>query len=240
MKLTEYLAGMQAATTAKELEAAIQAKRKGGFVHPYYGPIWGRIRNVTIEAGRRICDTHAHGHYVPSFGPSRRLTVCGETYHVGRGGNSTGVRYCWHYAKEWAGGVLAKHGFSKRACAAIWDSAFDYPHRALAVVAESLAGKLPDPRFNRLMPHRIEKWSRPVRINRRTESKERAHRPCKCGKGWLWDWGCGWNGYANFINWHCDRCPRVYSEYVTNDRLYEIRQSPARSLSTSSDPLEKI
>lgn len=226
MTLTDYLDGMRAAKNAAELEAAIQANRrtKPPFVHPFSGRIWSRICKVRIEAGQRICADHPNGRFVPNLGPRHALTVCGEFYRVGYGQNSTGVRYCWHYAKEWAFKILTAHGLSKRAAYQIWDSAFDYPHRALNVVSEALAGKLPDPRFNRLLPHsRRYTTGDPVRVTRRTEAKQRAHRACKCGKGWLWDWGCGWNGYANFINWHCDRCPRVYTEYVTQDRLYEIR-----------------
>lgn len=221
MKLTEYLNGMREASTADELEAAIQAP----FVHPFAGKIWSRICNVRIEAGERICATHPNGQFVPQLGVRRWLTVCGEAYRIGNGQNSTGVRYCWLAAKEWALGILAKHGFGKRASSAIWDSALNYPHRSLKVVADALAGKLPDPRFNRLIPHSRYATGNPLKVNRKTESKTRAHRPCKCG-GWLWDWGGGCTGYANFLTWCCDRCPRVYTEYVSRDRLTEIRQSP--------------
>jgi hypothetical protein len=224
MTLTEYLDGLRTAKTADELEAACQAD----FKHTFSGPTWRRICNVRIEAGKRVVAAHPNGRFVPHLGPRHALTVCGETYKVGYGQNSTGVRYVWYYAKEWAWGVLIEHGFSKRAAAAIWDCAFDYPHRALANVADALAGKLPDPRFNRLIPHsRRYTTGNSVKVNRRAEAKERAHRPCKCGDGWLWDWGCGWNGYANFINWHCDRCPRVYTEYVDDKRLTAIRQRAA-------------
>lgn len=224
MTLTEYLDGMRAASSAEELESAIHAK---GFKHPFHRPTWSRICKVRIEAGERVCAAHPNGKFVPRLGPRHALTVCGEAHRVGYGGNSTGVRYCWHYAEQWATSILGDAGFSRRAAAAIWGTAFDYPHRALEIVADALAGKLPDPRFNRLIPHRSEAWQRPVRVSRSTEAKQRAHRPCKCGEGWLWDWGCGWNGYANFINWRCDRCPRVYTEYVTNERLVGIRQRKA-------------
>jgi hypothetical protein len=227
MALMEYLDGMRAASTAAELEAAVQAasRAKPPFKHPFSGPTWGRICNVRKEAGRRICAEHLNGKFVPYLGPRRRLTVCGETYSVGYGQNSTGVRYVWHAAKEWFYGVMAERGFSKRAASRIWDTAFDYPHRALGVVADALAGKTPDPRFNRLIPHsRRYTTGDPVRVNRRTEAKDRAHRHCKCAGGWLWDWGAGWDGAHSFINWHCDRCPRVYTEYVSNDRLTAIRQ----------------
>lgn len=219
MGLTEYLDGMQAATTAAELEAAIQVEYK----HLYHGRTWSRIGKVRIQAGERIVAAHPNGRFVPRFGAGRRLTVCGETYKVGVGQNSTGVRYVWHYAQQWAESVLRANGFTMRAAYAIWDNAFGYPHRALAVVADALDGKLPDPRFNRLTYIR-NTIGGPVRVNRRTEAKNRAHRPCKCG-GWRWDWGCGWNGYALFIHWYCDRCTRIYEEYVTDERITEIRSA---------------
>ncbi len=222
MTLTEYLNGMSEASTADELEAAIQAPH----VHSFQGRTWSRICKVRIAAGERICDAHPNGRFVPHYGPKRRLTVCGESYRVGRGGNSTGVRYAWHDARTWAEAVLRTNGFSRRAASEVWDSAFGYPHRALEVVEAALAGKLPDPPFNRLIYSGNTFDGECVRVNRRTETKRRAHRPCKCG-GWRWDWGAGWNGYANFINWYCDRCPRVYTEYVTSERLREIRSSKA-------------
>lgn len=224
MTLTEYLDGMRASRTADELEAAIQAPYK----HAFHGRTWTRISKVQIEAGERICDAAPNGRFVPRYETRRRrLTVCGEDYRVGKGYNSAGTRYVWSYAKDWARDILLAEGFSKRAFHAVWSWAFTYPHRALRAAEKALAGQLPDPPFNRLIyvGHGFNKTG--VRVNnRRTEQKTRAHRPCSCG-GWRWDWGCGWNGYALFIKWHCDRCPRVYCEYVTNKRLGEIRQSGA-------------
>ena len=219
MKLSEYLDGMGRASTADELEAAVQAPHK----HFFIGKTWSRISNVRIAEGKRICDAHPNGRFVPRFGPHRRLTVCGESYRVWIGGNSTGVRYAWTYAQEWAEGVLRDNGFSMRAAHAVYEWAFEYPHRALRAVENALAGKLPDPPFGVLLPHDDREGGRPVRVDRAADAEERAHRACECGDGWLWDWGCGWCGYANFINWHCDRCPRVFTEYVTNERLHEIR-----------------
>jgi hypothetical protein len=218
LTLSQYLDGMRRARTTTALEAAIQAP----FKHEYQGRVWSQIRRVIVDCGLAICDKHDHGRFVPRLGARHRLTVCGEEYKVGYGQNSTGVRYCWTAAEEFAMDVLTRNGLSRRAANSVWEWSLKYPHRALEAVEAGLAGKLPDPRFNRLLGGRDLTGS-PVRVNRRTEAKTRAHRPCKCGKGWLWDWGCGWNGYANFINWHCDRCPRVYTEYVTNERLYQIR-----------------
>jgi hypothetical protein len=223
MKLPEYLDGMASATTAAELEAAIRAPSE----HRFSGPTWRRICKVRIEAAHRICDAHPHGRFVPRFGTRRLLTVCGETFRVGHGQNSTGIRYAWHDAQQWAEQVLRDNGLSRRAAYGVWSTAFDYPHRALAVIDDALAGRLPDPRFNRLIYRGRCSTGTPVRVNRRTEAEHRAHRPCKCG-GLLWDWGCGWNGYANYIEWRCDRCPRLYTEYLTDGRLGEIRSRPAK------------
>lgn len=213
---------MTAAMTPAELDSAIRAP----FSQSFRGPTWSRICKARIEAGRRICASDPKGRFVPAFGPQRNLTVCGETYRVGRGQNSAGARYVWHSAQEWATSVLRRHGFTQRAAYGIWSTAFDYPHRALAVVEDALAGKLPDPRFNRLVYTGRSLAGRPVHVNRRTEARLRAHRPCKCG-GMLWDWGAGWNGYANFISWRCDRCTRTFEMYVTNDGLSQIRSLKA-------------
>ena len=50
MKLSDYLEGMRAATSADELEAAIQAP----FEHSYRGRTWSQICKVRVEAGNRI------------------------------------------------------------------------------------------------------------------------------------------------------------------------------------------
>lgn len=217
MTLSEFLDGMRAAFTADELEAAIHAP----FKHPFYGPTWARICKVRKEAGRAICDSHPLGRFVPRFGPRRVLSVCGESYKVGHGQNSTGVRYVWHYAEEFAIAVLRENSLSRRCAAAVWDCWNDYPHRCLQIVEDGLDGKMEDPPFNKLLFGRLS--SGPVRVGK-GEAKHRAHRPCGCG-GTRWDWGCGWNGWANFINWHCDGCRRVYTEYVTSERLTQIRSN---------------
>lgn len=215
MTLTEYLDGMRQASTADELEAAIQAPHE----HPFVGKVWSRICNVRIEAGERICDASPNGRFVPRFGPRRRLTVCGQTHRVANGGNSAGVRYVWSYAEDWARAILLAEGFTKRAFHSIWDSAFEYPHRSLQAVERALAGELPDPVFDELRLLHNRSDDRPARVDRQTEADCRSHRPCECGDdGWLWDWGGGWIGYAYHVAWHCDRCPKVFGEYLTDLR----------------------
>lgn len=224
MKLTEYLDGMRAAATAEELEAAIQAP----FKHSYRGRIWSQICEVRIAEGERICAAHPLGRFVPRYGPRRQLTVCGETYRVGRGGNSTGVRYCWHAAGQWVMEILRREGFSVRAAHRLWDGWSGYPHRALKIVEEALAGKIPDPELNVLRPHGRTSGG-PIRYsveaNEADQHDRRASRPCPCG-GTLFDWGGGWSEGFDFINWHCIACPEIYTEYMTREQFYSLRQSP--------------
>lgn len=222
MNLSDYLDGMRAARTAAELEVAIHVP----FKHPFLGPTWSRISKVRRECGRAICDAHPLGAFVPRLGERHRLSVCGETYKVGYGQNSTGVRYCWHYAEQFAMDVLVRNGMSRSAAYGIWGCWSDYPHRCLEIVEDCKAGRYQDPPLNRMIFSHLS--CAPVRVGKQ-EAKLRASRPCRCG-GRRWDWGCGWNGWTNFINWHCDGCRRVYDECVTEERLSEIRATirPAR------------
>ncbi|MGH6644281.1 MAG: hypothetical protein ACRED3_16460, partial [Bradyrhizobium sp.] len=144
MTLTEYLAGMRAASTAAELEAAIQVP----FKHRFSGPTWSRISNVRIDTGNRICDAHPHGHLVPRFGPRRRLTIAGQTYGVAHGGNGAGARYAWYCAGEWAMQIMRDEGLSQVAAHRIWDCWAQYPHRCLPILDDAFAGKISDPQLD--------------------------------------------------------------------------------------------
>jgi hypothetical protein len=223
--LNDYLDGLRTATTAEDLEAAIQAPYK----HSFRGPTWTRICNVREQRGREICDAHPLGRYVPRFGPGRRLTVCGETYVVGRGQNSTGIRYVWHAAEQFAMGVLMRNGFSRRAAHRVWGPWNTYPHRALQCVEDGLAGKFPDPPMNRLILSHVASDPINYSVARNDADKwdRRASRPCKCG-GTRFDWGSGWDGCFTSVTWRCNGCARVYVEYVTAARLAEIRRSTDR------------
>jgi hypothetical protein len=226
MMLRDYLEGMRSAATALELEAAIQAP----FKHSFRGRTWTTICKARIEAGQRICAAHSLGQYVPRLGPHRRLSICGETYKVGVGHNSTGVRYCWHYAGEWAKRLLVGRGFSVRAANRIWGGWHDYPHRTLVVIEDALAGKIPDPELNVLTRHEHPK-SRPlnytVKANDADDGDRRATRSCACG-GTLFDWGAGYSEGFVFVNWHCNGCPDVFTEYMTNEHLSQLR-APSRA-----------
>jgi hypothetical protein len=222
--LAAYLDGMKAATTASDLEAAIQVP----FKHSYRGRTWSQISKARIEAGLAIVDKSPLARYIPRYGAGRRLEVCGETYRVGRGGNSTGVRYCWHYAGAWAMDMLRREGFSIRASHRLWDGGWnDYPHRSLKVVEAALAGLYPDPELNVLRRHERTAHGQPINYsiekNDADRFDRRASRPCPCG-GTLFDWGAGHSDGFDYINWHCIACPDVFTEYMTQKDLYALRQ----------------
>ena len=220
MKLSQYLDGMRAATTVVELDAAIKAP----FNHSYYGRTWSVICKTRIERGSSICEAHPNGRFVPRM-IGRSLTVCGETYRIGRGGNSTGSRYMWHGAEKFAKGALQRNGFSMRAASRIWECWGDYPHRCLDIIDCGLKGGLADPPLNQLIF--CGAGHGPVNITDESNAADgvvqRATLPCKCG-GTLFDWGAGFSDGFTFVKWHCNRCSDVYSEYVTPERFTEIRR----------------
>lgn len=221
MKLSDYLDGLRAATTASELEAAIQAPYK----HTFYGATWTRICKVRVESGNRIRAAHPLGKFVP-FMDGRWLTVADEVHAVARGGNSAGRRYAWHAAGEFAKSVLRNHGFTVRACARIWDGWTDYPHRCLRIVEEAIAGGYPDPVMDTLtLSHMSE--AGPIRYTEEQNNADacdrRATQPCTCG-GTLFDWGSGSCDGFTSVNWRCNWCAGVFIEYVTPRRFREIRR----------------
>lgn len=221
MKLAEYLDGMRAATIADELEAAIQAD----FKHHFRGRSWSQICKVRIETGKRIVAAHPNAFYIPDLGPRHKLTCCGETYKVGYGQNSAGVRYSWHYAGLWAKGVLQRNGFGIRAANRLWDADwYSYPHRCIKLVDAILAGEFKDPELNVLIRHDRTGYGCPIKYTIEQNAKEdrRATRPCDCG-GILFDWGAGHSEGFDYVNWHCNKCPDVFTEYMTHAQLYELR-----------------
>ena len=222
IRLTDYLDGMRAATTADELEAAIRAP----FKHSFHGRTWSAICKVRVDAGNRIVAAHPNGRFVPRFDARRRLAVCGEEYKVGRGQNSTGVRYVWHSAGDWTKRVLMGNGLSARASHRIWEEWSNYPHRCLSTIESALAGKIPDPELNVLHRHARTGHGRPINYtveqNDADEFDRRTTSPCECG-GTLFDWGGGYSEGFAFVNWHCNTCPDVFTEYMTDARFHEVR-----------------
>lgn len=130
MKLSEHLACIAAAATAEALEVATQNAWKA---FPR-GRSHDRVSRAMRTRGRALCASHPRGQLIPSLGPRRKLTVCGQTRSVGYGGNGAGERYAWHYAKEWAMPVLEEAGVAEDLRRQIWDWWSDYPHRALSAV----------------------------------------------------------------------------------------------------------
>ncbi len=224
MKLADYLNGMRAATTAEALDAAIQAPYKRSF----QGRSWATICKVRIEKGLEICAAHELSRFVPRI-EGNMLIVCGERYKVGRGGNAAGVRYAWFHAEQFAREVLTRNGISQRGVSEIWGWVGSYPHRCLELVRKALAGEFPDPPMNTLIysftSHAPVKMT--VEDNNLDTIDKRATRVCECG-GTLFDWGSGWDNPFNFISWHCNACPKVFTEYMTHEKLFEIRNGITR------------
>lgn len=222
IRLSEYLSGMASAVTADDLEAAIRVP----FNYSLHGKTYARISTVRITKGLDICDAHPFGHLVPRLGKRGALTVAGETYRIGPGGNSTGVRYLWHYAEQWGRDVLARHGLSRRASYSVWQRFGSYPHRCLVVLERAMAGEMPDPVVDVMVKEKWAGYGEPVRItveqNNASKYSKRATRPCPCG-GVLFEWGSGWDGSFNYINWHCNACPDVFTEYLSKGRLESIQ-----------------
>lgn len=126
--LASHLAGINASSTAKELEARFRATFD----------LWKaqrtreRIREAVRVRGDQLCELRDRRALVPRYATrARRITVCGETYRVAKGGNSTGVRYAWHDANEWVKATLRKHGASESLTREIMEWWNNYPHRAL-------------------------------------------------------------------------------------------------------------
>lgn len=224
LELQPYLEGMRAAMTAEELETAFQKDREYQR-HGFQSRATRAIDRVRIEEGLRLCSEHPHGHLVPRYGQRRRLEVCGETYRVARGGNSTGVRYAWAYAEDWAIDAMMKGGLSRKAAHLVWNSFRDYPHRALQTVEEAMAGRIPDPELGVLIRSEYPA-NAPIRYtaedNGRNSWDRRASRPCTCG-GTLFDWGCGHSCGFEFVEWRCNACTAVFTEYMTKQQLYDLR-----------------
>ena len=222
MNLSEYLGGIRAASTASSLEAAIQAP----FRHLCHGRTWARICREQRERGVAICDAHPAGRFVPRIA-GNALMVCDECYRVGRGYNSTGLRYVWHDAGEFVKAVLRRNGLSTRAASRIWDCWMDYPHRCLTIVEDALNGKLNDPPLNTLLF--CDVGSGPINLtvaaNNADAHDRRATRTCRCG-GTLFDWGAGFSDDLNYVSWYCNKCANRYTENVTKERFCEIRCPP--------------
>ncbi len=129
MKLSEHLERIARADTPKRLDVALWNATEE------YPRSREKIRWAVSERGAELCRAHPGAEFVPVVGKRRRLSLCGQTYRVGYGGNSTGERYCWHYAREWVAGKLRAAGMTARERQQIDDWCFSlYPHRVLSAV----------------------------------------------------------------------------------------------------------
>jgi hypothetical protein len=215
MKRKEYIEGLRLASTVEELEAAI---------HAPYSHSWNMIGKIIRERAETLCAIHPNSRFVP-LRKGKQLEICGESHSCGRGGG-----YYGYGAEEVVKGALRRNGFSQIATYRIWEWATStYLHRCIPIIADALDGKLPDPPMNCLIFAGMS-CAGPVNIsveaNAADDISHRATRPCECG-GTLFDWGSGYSDGFNFVSWRCNKCPRTYSEWVTDERFREIRQ-PSR------------
>ncbi|NGM33040.1 hypothetical protein G4G93_03660 [Methylobacterium sp. DB0501] len=132
--IAKHVAAIRIAKSPDAIEEAFQAAfDEFGLSDRHLAPV-----QAAMEArGRELCAAHPRGAFVPTFGPGRVLTVCGETYRVPGGGNNAGVRYAWHHARAWATGLLRERGLSEKAAEDVWRWWSSSPHRALREIDRS-------------------------------------------------------------------------------------------------------
>jgi hypothetical protein len=212
MKRKEYIDGLRSASTVEELETAIQA--------PYHRS-WRMILGIIRERAERLCASHPDSRFIP-LRKGNQLEICGESHSCGRGGG-----YYGYGAEEVVKGALRRNGLSQTAAYRIWEwAAGPYLHRCIPIIADARAGKLSDPPMNRLIFAGMSccgPINMSVEANAADDISSRATLPCGCG-GTLFDWGSGYSDGFNFVSWRCNKCPRTYSEWVTDERFREIRQ----------------
>lgn len=142
MKLKDHLGKIQASESPADLEALFQAAWRD-FPH---GRSSDRIHAAMRDRGTRLCAEHPRGTLIPRFDTkTRRLHICGQQMAVMKGHNSSGVRYAWSAAEEFALRALGEAGVSHGLSKTIWNTWSDYPHRALrALDADTTAGGFPE------------------------------------------------------------------------------------------------
>lgn len=74
------------------------------------------------------------GKFLPRIGQRRRMSLLGQEYRVGYGGNGAGERYAWHFAEKWALERLVEAGLPAPVARGVWEWRY-WPHRALAKLA---------------------------------------------------------------------------------------------------------
>ena len=209
LKLSEYVEGLRSAATIEELETAIQSP------HSFQHRGWGVALKAIREHGEAFCASHPNSRFVPRQN-GKNLEICGETHPLGSG------KYGYGRSGQLVKGILRSNGLSQTAAYRIWEwSTTAYLHRCIPIIADALDGKLSDPPMNCLIFAGMSCCG-PVNIDA-DDISHRATRPCGCG-GALFDWGSGYSDGFNFVSWRCNKCPRTYSEWVTDERFRDIRR----------------
>jgi hypothetical protein len=226
MELDDYLAGMRAATTADELEAALMAP----YEHPYAGPIWNAICKTRVEEGLRLCADHPQGRLVPRFNGDA-ITVCGELLTPGPGFLAQNQHFDSPEVTQLVKGALVRQGLSSRAAHRVAQAWIEYPHRCLAILESALKGELDDPPMNKLFLSHLGRGPVALTVadNNADHEHRRASMPCQC-HGTLFEWSNQEDDGITVVNWRCNRCDRVFAEYVTPERLDAIEKSKYDSI----------
>lgn len=134
MKLSEHLAKLSNARTADELELTFRE----GFCLFKKPLTRKRIRKAVTARGNSLVSESQHAQRIPTIGKYRKMQLCGKTYSVGFGGNSTGERYCWFDARAWAKDTLMEAGVCDQLAESIIEWTWSgYPHRALQAIEKN-------------------------------------------------------------------------------------------------------
>lgn len=215
-KLSNYLTGIEQAASARELENKIQAV----YEHGYEGPAWLRISKACIARGRQLCLVSPHAHLIPLIeGEGARKTICvgGKWFSF----NSA----TWMYALQRVVNALRVAGISQRAAYQLFNDALYYPHRCLFTIEQALAGRIPDPVMDVLIPSgKGLPIAYELADNEKRGDYKRLSQSCTvCPDGTLFDWGGGNSSGFTYTCWHCNRCGAKFIEYLSTQRFNEQR-----------------
>ncbi len=130
-KLAEHLKRIREAKTTKELESFCQAAWNDYPIKFGQNRTHNKIDRAIVGRGKELCNMHPKGDMVPQYRKRNRITVCNETYAVGYGGNSTGVRYARMAANRWVEKILLENGATEELAKNIANWWKRFPHRAL-------------------------------------------------------------------------------------------------------------
>jgi hypothetical protein len=134
MKLIEHFERIRTASTATVLEKCFQQALSEYRSRRSRSRIWKGVR----QRGLELCDLYPQKELVPRLGSRRRLSLCGDSYIVGYGGNGSGERWVWASAKQWVIDTLLGRGIPASLSKSLWDRALNYPHRAIIEIDQFL------------------------------------------------------------------------------------------------------